>query len=214
MVGDFEIDRRRLAVPVHIDAVAQVAHAEFRDERRFAGDHDFVGHGKIGDGRDQRAQPEAGAVHQIRGLCFAGARGGREFVECGRPADYLRIFRCDRIVSQARRASLMSGNAARSVRIDKNVPDQSVAFIGIVDRLAVHGERVAYADADRHHGETVQSDARAEQACVHRQRIDIVVNAGRQAGRLANHRRKFHRLRPVQERCERRHRIVRDMSAQ
>ena len=201
-------------MPIHIDAVTQVVYAEFRNERRFASDHDFVGHGKIGDGRDQCTQTETGAVHQIRGLRFAGARCGREFVERRRMSDHFRIFRCDRIVSQACRASLMSGNAARPVRIDKNVPDQSVAFIGIVDRLAVHGERVADADADRHHGETVQSDARAEHARVHRQRIDIVVNAGRQAGRLANHRRKFHRLRPVQERCERRHRIVRDMSAQ
>ena len=52
----------------------------------------------------------------------------------------------------------MSGNAARPVGVDQNMPDQAIAFVGIVDRFAVHGKRVAYADADRHHSETVQSN--------------------------------------------------------
>lgn len=57
-------------MPIHVDAVTQVVNAEFRDERRFSGDHDFVWHGKIGDGRHQGAETEAGAVHQIRRLRF------------------------------------------------------------------------------------------------------------------------------------------------
>ncbi len=31
----------------------------------------------------------------------------------------------------------MSGNAARPVGVDQNVPDQAIAFVGIVDRLAI-----------------------------------------------------------------------------
>lgn len=39
----------------------------------------------------------------------------------------------------------MSGNAARPVGVDQNMPDQAIAFVGIVDRLAVDGERISHA---------------------------------------------------------------------
>ena len=81
MVGNFKIHWCGLAMPIHVDAVAQVVNAEFRDERRFSGDHDFVWHGKIGDGRHHGAETEAGAVHQIRRLRFVRACVTCEIVE-------------------------------------------------------------------------------------------------------------------------------------
>lgn len=107
-------------------------------------------------------------------------------------SDDLRIFRRDRVVGQALRASLVSGNTTRPIRIDQNMPDQTVTFIRTAYQLAVERQRIADARAERQHREAIQSNARSKQAGVNHQRIDIVVNSGRQSGRLTNHDGKFH----------------------
>ena len=111
------------------------------------------------------------------------------------------------------RASLVSGHTAWSVWIDQDMSDQAVAFVRAVRQIAVHRQRIADARAEGEHGETVQTNAGAEPARIHQQGIDIVVNAGRQARRLAHHLRNLNRPRPMQERREGDGRIVGDMPA-
>ena len=107
----------------------------------------------------------------------------------------------------------MSGNTTRPIRIDQNVPDQTVTFIRTVHQLAVDCQRIANARAERQHREAIQSNTGPKQASINDQRIDIVVNSRRQSSSLANHGGKFHGLRPVQERRKRNHSIINNMTA-
>ena len=112
------------------------------------------------------------------------------------------------------RASLVSGNTTRSIRIDQNMPDQTVTFIRTAHQLTVDRQRIADACTERQHREAIQSNTGPKQAGINDQRIDIVVNACRQSGSLVNHSGKLHGLRPVHERCERHYGIVDDIPAQ
>ena len=112
------------------------------------------------------------------------------------------------------RASLVSGNTTRPIRIDQNMPDQTVTFIRTAHQLAVDRQRIADACAERQYREATQSNAGPKHAGINDQRIDIVVNARRQSSSLANHSGELHGLRPVHERCERHYGIVDDMPAQ
>ena len=111
------------------------------------------------------------------------------------------------------RASLVSGNTTRPIRIDQNMPDQTVTFIRTAHQLTVDRQRIADACTERQHREAIQSNTGPKQAGINDQRIDIVVNSRRQSSSLANHGGKFHGLRPVQERCERHHGTVDNMPA-
>ena len=128
-------------------------------------------------------------------------------------SDDLRIFRRDRVVGQALRASLVSGNTTRPIRIDQNMPNQTVTFIRTAYQFAVERQRIADACAERQYREAIQSNAGPKHAGINDQRIDIVVNARRQSSSLANHSGELHGLRPVHERCERHHGTVDNMPA-
>ena len=90
---------------------------------------------------------------------------------------------------------------------------QTVCLVGVVDRRAVEGQRIADAGPDGENREVVIPHAAAEPAGVDEQRVDVVVQARGQPGRLLDECGERYPPFPVQERREGYDGVVDDMAA-
>lgn len=91
---------------------------------------------------------------------------------------------------------------------------QTIAFVGVVYRVAVVGDRIAHAGAHRDDGESGDANGVAEPAFVQQHRVEVVEHLGGNAGGPLQHAAQIDGGIPVQERREGDVTVVFDVAAE